>query len=118
VSDTRFVIIGIVLIFSGFIILGVFGPQYMESTVQAQEFGNCFEYTEDAPPKQVECQVALQEKLILGAIVLVLIGAGIIALVKGVKGKWDQDVKPEDMLGPSRPGYPSGPDEPTKSDSD
>jgi len=24
-------------------------------------------------------------------------------LIKGVKGRWDQDVKPEDMVGPSGP---------------
>jgi hypothetical protein len=33
-------------------------------------------------------------------LVLVLIAAGIIALIKGVKGKWDNEVKPEDMVGP------------------
>jgi hypothetical protein len=38
-----------------------------------------------------------------------LIGAGIIALIKGVRGKWDQDVKPEDMLGPGGKN-PSKPD--------
>ena len=29
-----------------------------------------------------------------------LIACGIVSLVKGVKGRWDQDVKPEDMVGP------------------
>jgi len=29
-----------------------------------------------------------------------LTGSGIVFLIKGVRGKWDQDVKPEDMLGP------------------
>jgi len=24
-------------------------------------------------------------------------------LIKGVRGKWDQDVKPQDMVGPSNP---------------
>jgi hypothetical protein len=33
-------------------------------------------------------------------LVVSLIGAGIFALIKGVRGKWDQDVKPEDMVGP------------------
>jgi hypothetical protein len=33
-------------------------------------------------------------------VVIVIISGGIIALLKGVKGKWDQDVKPEEMLGP------------------
>jgi len=34
-------------------------------------------------------------------LVLALVGAGIASLVKGARGKWDQDVKPEDMVGPS-----------------
>ena len=29
-----------------------------------------------------------------------IIGTGILLLVKGVRGTWDQDVKPEEMLGP------------------
>ena len=32
--------------------------------------------------------------------VIVIIAAGIIALLKGVRGRWDQNVKPEEMLGP------------------
>ncbi len=35
------------------------------------------------------------------AIVTLLIVCGIASLVKGIKGRWDQDVKPEDMVGPS-----------------
>jgi hypothetical protein len=34
------------------------------------------------------------------AIVIVVIVSGIILLVKGVKGKWDNEVKSEDMVGP------------------
>jgi len=34
------------------------------------------------------------------ALVIALIGCGIVSLIKGVRGKWDQDVKPEDMLSP------------------
>ena len=33
-------------------------------------------------------------------VVIVIISGGIIALLKGVRGKWDQNVKPEEMLGP------------------
>jgi len=29
-----------------------------------------------------------------------LIICGIIAMIKGIRGTWDQDVKPEDMVGP------------------
>ena len=37
-SDTRFTMLGIVLIFAGFIVLGIFGTQFFDATVQAEEF--------------------------------------------------------------------------------
>ena len=33
-------------------------------------------------------------------LVMAFVGAGIVSLVKGARGKWDQDVRPEDMVGP------------------
>ena len=42
-----------------------------------------------------------QSKMVIFAIVVLLIISGIASLVKGIRGKWDQDVKPEDMVGPS-----------------
>ena len=36
----------------------------------------------------------------LFVIVVLIISGGVIALLKGVKGRWDQNVKPEEMLGP------------------
>ena len=38
--------------------------------------------------------------MIFFALVGILITCGIIAMIKGIKGTWDQDVKPEDMVGP------------------
>jgi len=49
VSDTRFTLVGIGLIFAGFIVLGVFGSQYIGPTIEAQEFDDCYEYFEDKP---------------------------------------------------------------------
>ena len=102
-SDTRFTIIGIGLIFAGFIILGIFGSQFTAVTLEAETFGECFEYPEDGEPIPVDCDAALQSKSAFFALVIGLIGAGIFALIKGVRGRWDQDVKPEDMLGPGNP---------------
>jgi len=100
VSDTRFIMIGIVVITVGFIILGVFGSQFTEITIQTKEFSECYEYPEDQPPVKIECDAHLQDKNILFAIVIGIISAGVIALLKGIKGRWDQDVKPEEMVGP------------------
>ena len=99
VSDTRFTILGIGLIFSGIIFLSVFGSQSNEIALQ-EGFSKCFEYHDDSPPTEIDCDVASENKIITFAITTLLIVCGIVSLVKGVKGRWDQNVKPEDMVGP------------------
>jgi len=100
-SDIRFIIIGAGLIFAGIIVLSVFGSEYVDITLQA-EFGDCYEYHSDGPPTEIDCDIAFQDKMIFFALVVMLIICGIASLVKGIRGKWDQDVKPEDMVGPNR----------------
>ena len=99
VSDTRFIILGVGLIFSGIIFLSVFGSQSAEITLQ-EGFSKCFEYHDDSPPTEIDCDTASENKIIIFAITALLITCGIVSLVKGVKGGWDQNVKPEDMVGP------------------
>ena len=99
VSDTRFIILGIGLIFAGIIFLSVFGNQSAEITLQ-EEFSKCFEYHDDSPPTEIDCDTASENKMIMFAITALLIVCGIISLVKGMKGTWDQNVKPEDMVVP------------------
>ena len=99
VSDTRFIILGVGLIFSGIILLSVFGSQSTEITLQ-EEFSKCFEYHDDSPPTEIDCDAASENKMIIFAITSLFIVCGIVSLVKGMKGRWDQDVKPEDMVGP------------------
>ncbi len=106
-SDTRFTLIGIGLIFAGFIILGIFGSQYFVNTLEAEEFGECFEYFDDKEPIPVDCDVKMLQKTMFFLFVIALIGVGIVALIKGMKGRWDQDVKPEDMVGPGGPASSS-----------
>ncbi len=93
--------LGIGLIFVGFIILTVFGTEYFDATVEAGEFETCFDYFDDSPPVEVSCDAKLQNKVMFLGFVMALVGAGIVSLVKWIRGKWDQDVKPEDMVGPS-----------------
>ena len=100
-SDTRFIILGAGLIFAGIIVLTVFGAHVDEITLQ-EEFRDCYEYHTDAPPTEIDCDIAFQNKMIFFALVGLLITCGIALLVKGIKGGWDQDVKPEDMVGPNR----------------
>ena len=115
-SDIRFVIIGAGLIFAGIILLSVFGSDFVEITIQA-ELGDCYEYYDDAPPTRINCEVALQDKTMFFALVALLIACGGIAMVKGIRGTWDQNVKPEDMVGPgSSFDTRDGPEKPDKKD--
>jgi len=100
VSDTRFIILGIGLIFAGIIVIAIFGPQFFGSTIEAEQFEDCFDYSEDKPPVPVDCEKILQEKTVLFGLVVGLIVTGVLTLIKGAKGNWDQNVKPEDMVGP------------------
>jgi len=94
VSDIRFIIIGIGL-------LAISPSELANVTLQA-EMGECFEYYDDAPPTKIDCNIALQNKLFVFTLVVVLVGAGIAGLVKGGRGTWDQNVKPEDVVGPGK----------------
>jgi len=96
----RYIIIGIVCIFSGFLILGIFGYDYQIANIEASEFGECYKYYDDKEPVIVSCSSKIFDQTLFFAIVIVLIGSGIISLIKGVKGKWDNNVKSEDMVGP------------------
>ncbi len=102
-SDTRFTLIGIGLIFVGIVVLGIFGSDFVVSVMEAEEFEDCYEYFDDMSPVQVSCEGKIQDKIMFFSLVVGLIAAGIFALIKGVRGRWDQDVKPEDMLGPGGP---------------
>lgn len=108
-SDTRFTMLGIGLIFAGFILV-IFGTVYFDPIIEIQEFENCFEYFEDMPPVPIDCDIKLQGKIMFTGLVFALVGAGIAALIKGVKGRWDQDVKPEDMVGPGDPSNSNKPE--------
>ena len=101
-SDMRFIIVGIVLTFVGFLILGIFGHDYQATTMEADQFGTCYTYSNDMPPIEINCSSKIFDQAVFFGIVIVFIGSGIVALVKGVKGDWDSKVKPEDMVGPSR----------------
>ena len=98
-SDIRFIIIGAGLIFAGIIILSVFSSDHVDITLQA-EFGDCYEYHSDGPPTEIDCDIAFQDKMIFFSFVILLVTCGIVAMVKGIRGTWDQDVKPEDAVGP------------------
>ena len=99
-GDMRFIIIGIILIFVGFIILGGFGQEYQAATLESNQFGTCYEYSDDQAPVEINCSYKIFDQVIFFGLVITVLGGGIIALVKGVRGDWDSKVKPEDIVGP------------------
>jgi hypothetical protein len=101
-SDIRFIIIGILLIFLGFIVLSIFGENYQTPSIETSEFENCLEFSEDKEPVPIDCSKKMLGQNIFFGLVIALITGGMFALLKGVRGDWDSKVKPEDMVGPSR----------------
>ncbi len=99
-SDMRFIIIGIVLIFVGFIILGGFGENYQAATLESNEFGTCYEYSDDLPPVEINCSYKIFDQTVFFALIVGFIGGGIISMIKGTRGDWDSKIKPEDKVGP------------------
>lgn len=99
-SDMRFVIIGIGLVFAGFIILGGFGDAYRAATIESNEFGTCYEYSDSAAPLEIDCSFKIFDQVVFFGIVAGLIAGGIIALLKGARGNWDSKIKSKDMVGP------------------
>lgn len=107
-SDIRFIMIGAVVVFSGFIILGIFGENYQRANIQTNEFGNCFEYFEDKEPVQIDCSKKMFDQNIFFGVVISLIIIGVVLLIKGLRGNWDSKVKPEDMVGPNKDNRSDG----------
>jgi|TARA_Y100000389_G_scaffold180637_1_gene195630 hypothetical protein len=92
--------IGVVVLSVGFIVMAVFGSQYQDITVQTKEFSECYEYTDENVAVKVDCDEQLQSRNLIFVAVIGILAAGGILLVKGIRGTWDNDVKPEEMLGP------------------
>jgi hypothetical protein len=92
--------IGVVVLSVGFIVMAVFGSQYQDITVQTKEFSECYEYTDENVAVKVDCDEQLQSRNLIFVAVIGILAAGGILLVNGIRGTWDNDVKPEEMLGP------------------
>ena len=99
-SDIRFVMIGVAVLSVGFIVMAVFGSQYQDITVQTKEFSECYDYTDENVAVKIDCDEQLQSRNLMFVAVIGILVAGGILLVKGIRGTWDNDVKPEEMLGP------------------
>ena len=98
-SDIRLIMLGSAIIFAGFVVVGVVSSQYTQFTMQANEFGDCYDYSSGTALK-VKCDQKEQDKFLYLLLSLALVAIGAIVIVKGIRGKWDQNVKSGEMLGP------------------
>ena len=80
--------------------MAVFGTQFQDITVQTKEFSECYDYTDENVPVKIDCEERLQDRNMTFAVVAGILIVGGLALFKGIRGTWDNDVKPEEMLGP------------------
>ena len=92
-SDMRFIMIGVMLIFAGFIILGTLGGHYSSASVESGEFDTCYEYSDESPPVEVDCSDKILGQTLFFSLVIGLIGAGVVAMIKGMRGDWGQPGK-------------------------
>lgn len=104
-GDIRFIMIGVALVFAGFIVLGVLGDAYQAASIEADEFGTCHNYSDDSEPVITSCAAKTGEQVAFFGAVVAIICGGAASLVKGVRGDWDSRVKPEEMVGPGRNGH-------------
>ena len=113
-SDIRFIMIGVAALSVGFVVMALFGTQYQDITIQTKEFSECYDYSDENLPVKIDCEQQLQSRNFMFAIVVSILAGGGIALFKGIRGTWDNDVKPEEMLGPG--GDKNGHDDNKKED--
>jgi uncharacterized membrane protein len=99
VSDIRLIMLGSLIIFAGFYIAGMAGSLYTKISIQKNQFDDCYDYS-SGTAVHVNCTQKEQDALLYLGLALGIIGGGGYIIFKGIKGKWDQNVKSDEMLGP------------------
>ncbi len=100
-SDIRLILVGSVIIVGGFFVGAMGASIYYQFSIQESQFGNCYDYS-SGKAVQANCSQKEQDGVIIIAISIGLLGGGGFVLVKGIRGRWDQNVKPDEMVGPKR----------------
>ncbi|MDE1867190.1 MAG: hypothetical protein KGI08_05715 [Thaumarchaeota archaeon] len=98
-SDIRLIMVGSVIIFGGFYIAGMAGSQYSQISIQTSQFDECYDYS-SGNAVHVSCVQKEHDALLYLSLALGLIGMGAYIIFRGIKGRWDQNVKSGEMLGP------------------
>ena len=101
-SDIRLIMIGAAIIFAGFVVGGMANSTYSQFAVQQQNFDECYDYSSGVAI-HVKCSEKSLDHLLYLGLSLGLLGTGGLVIFKGIRGKWDHDVKDNEMLGPKNP---------------
>lgn len=98
-SDIRLIMLGSVVMFGGFYVGSLAGSEYAQMSLQTSQFDECFDYS-SGTPTHVSCAEMGRVTLLYLSLTLALLGGGAYLIFKGIKGRWDQNVKSDEMLGP------------------
>ncbi|MDE1768935.1 MAG: hypothetical protein KGI28_00085 [Thaumarchaeota archaeon] len=101
-SDIRLIMLGAVIMFAGFVVGSMANSNYSQFAVQQQNFDDCFDYS-SGTEVHVKCSDKTLDYTLYMALSIGLLGIGGFVLFKGIRGKWDYDVKDSEMLGPKNP---------------
>jgi hypothetical protein len=101
-SDIRLILVGAVIIFTGFILGDVANSNYSQFLIQQQNFDKCYDYSTGVQV-HVKCSEKSQYYWLYLAISIALLAAGGGVIFKGIRGKWDNSVKDDEMVGPKNP---------------
>ena len=101
-SDIRLILVGAVIMFAGFMVGGMANSFYAPFTVQQQNFDDCFDYSTGVAV-HVKCSEKSMDRMLFLGLSLGLLVIGGVVIFKGIRGKWDHDVKDSEMLGPKNP---------------
>ena len=99
VSDIRLIMAGSVILFSGFFVGAITNSTYAQFAIQQANFDECFDYSSGVA-MHVNCTEKAQDRLMFLALSFGLLGIGGFVIFKGIRGKWDHDVKDNEMMGP------------------
>lgn len=101
-SDIRLIMIGAVIVFAGFVVGGITSSGYAQFAIQQENFDECFDYSSGVAV-HVKCSDKSYDHMLYLILSFGLLGTGGIVIFKGIRGKWDNDVKDNEMLGPKNP---------------
>ena len=98
-SDIRLIITGAIIMFVGFALGGTVNAIYSQFTIQQENFDQCFDYSSGVAI-HVKCSEKSQDYLLYLGLSFGLLGTGGVIVLKGIRGKWDNNVKDDEMVGP------------------